>query len=62
MRNLQRSLFPQREECWSIALKNMNTSSKKTIQLGEDVPNNILYPVPHRQFVFSIPIETPLKP
>ncbi len=34
--------------------------SKKTIQFGEDVPNNILYPVPHRQFVFSIPIsETP---
>jgi hypothetical protein len=29
--------------------------SKKTIQFGEDVPNNILYPVPHRQFVFSIP-------
>ena len=30
--------------------------SKKVIQFGEDVPNNILYPVPHRQFVFSIPI------
>ena len=30
--------------------------SKKTIQFGEDVPVNILYPVPHRQFVFSIPI------
>jgi hypothetical protein len=30
--------------------------SKKTIQFGEDVPNNILYPVPHRQFVFSITI------
>jgi hypothetical protein len=30
--------------------------SKKTIQFGENVPNNILYPVPHRQFVFSIPI------
>jgi hypothetical protein len=29
---------------------------KKTIPFGEDVPNNILYPVPHRQFVFSIPI------
>jgi len=29
--------------------------SKKTIQFGEDVPNKILYPVPHRQFVFSIP-------
>jgi len=24
------------------------------VQFGEDVPNNILYPVPHRQFVFSI--------
>ncbi len=30
--------------------------SKKTIQFGEDAPNNILYPVAHRQFVFSIPI------
>jgi hypothetical protein len=30
--------------------------SKKTIQFGEDAPNKILYPVPHRQFVFSIPI------
>jgi len=30
--------------------------SQKTIQFGEDVPNNILYPVPHRQFVFAIPI------
>jgi hypothetical protein len=29
---------------------------KKTIQFGEDVTNNILYPAPHRQFVFSIPI------
>jgi len=29
--------------------------SKRTIQFGEDVPDNILYPVPHRQFVFSIP-------
>ncbi len=28
---------------------------KKTIQFGEEVPDNILYPVPHRQFVFSIP-------
>jgi hypothetical protein len=28
--------------------------SKKTIQFGEDVPNNILYPVPHRQFVFKV--------
>ena len=28
----------------------------ETIQFGEDVPNNILYPVPHRPFVFSIPI------
>jgi hypothetical protein len=26
------------------------------IQFGEDVPNNILYPAAHRQFVFSIPI------
>ena len=26
------------------------------IKFGEDVCNNILYPVPHRQFVFSIPI------
>ncbi len=31
-------------------------TSIETIQFGEDVPNNILYPVPHRQFVFSIPI------
>ena len=30
--------------------------SKKVIKFGEDVCNNILYPVPHRQFVFSIPI------
>ena len=30
--------------------------SRKTIQFGEDVPNNILYRVPHRQFVFTIPI------
>ena len=30
--------------------------SKKTIQFGEDVTNNILYPVPHRQLVFTIPI------
>ena len=26
------------------------------IKFGEDVCNNILYPVSHRQFVFSIPI------
>ena len=30
--------------------------AKKTIQFAEDATNNILYPVPHRQFVFSIPI------
>jgi len=30
--------------------------SKNTIQFGEDVPNRILYPVHHRQFVFIIPI------
>jgi len=30
--------------------------SKKRIQFGENVPNNIPYPVLHRQFVFSIPI------
>ncbi|NIA09552.1 MAG: hypothetical protein GWP10_07450 [Nitrospiraceae bacterium] len=30
--------------------------SKKVVKFGEDVCNNILYPVPHRQFVFSIPI------
>ncbi|MCK4604260.1 MAG: transposase zinc-binding domain-containing protein, partial [Deltaproteobacteria bacterium] len=30
--------------------------SKKVIKFGEDICNNILYPIPHRQFVFSIPI------
>src|SRR5208283_3617981 len=30
--------------------------SKKTIQFGEDVPDHILYPVPYRQLIFSIPI------
>ena len=30
--------------------------SKKTIRFADDVTHNILYPVPHRQFVFSIPI------
>jgi len=30
--------------------------SKKVIQFGEFLRHNILYPVPHRQYVFSIPI------
>ena len=30
--------------------------SKKVIQFGEHLRDNILYPIPHRQYVFSIPI------
>ena len=30
--------------------------AKKVIQFADQVKGNILYPVPHRQFVFSIPI------
>ena len=30
--------------------------SKKVIQFGELLKESILYPVPHRQYVFSIPI------
>ncbi|ODS31020.1 MAG: putative transposase, partial [Candidatus Scalindua rubra] len=30
--------------------------AKKVIQFGELLQGNILYPVPHRQYVFSIPI------
>ena len=30
--------------------------AKKVIQFGESLKDNILYPVPHRQYVFSIPI------
>ncbi|MFQ5835444.1 MAG: transposase zinc-binding domain-containing protein [bacterium] len=30
--------------------------SKKVIQFGENLRDNLLYPIPHRQYVFSIPI------
>ena len=30
--------------------------AKKVIQFAENVKDNILYPIPHRQYVFSIPI------
>ena len=30
--------------------------AKKVVQFGEVLRENILYPVPHRQYVFSIPI------
>ncbi len=30
--------------------------AKKVVQFGESLKDNILYPVPHRQYVFSIPI------
>lgn len=30
--------------------------SKKVIQFAEHLRDNILYPIPHRQYVFSIPI------
>lgn len=30
--------------------------AKKVVQFGESLQENILYPVPHRQYVFSIPI------
>jgi len=30
--------------------------AKKVIQFAEQVKGNILYPIPHRQYVFSIPI------
>jgi transposase-like protein len=30
--------------------------AKKVVQFGEQLRGNILYPLPHRQYVFSIPI------
>ena len=30
--------------------------AKKVIQFGDHLKNNVLFPVPHRQYVFSIPI------
>lgn len=30
--------------------------AKKVVQFGESLRDNILYPVPHKQYVFSIPI------
>lgn len=30
--------------------------AKKVVQFGESLRDNILYPVPHRQYVFTIPI------
>jgi hypothetical protein len=30
--------------------------SKKVVKFGDNISHNILYPVPHRQYVFSIPI------
>ena len=39
---------------WSFTCPSCH--AKKVVQFGEVLRENILYPVPHRQYVFSIPI------